>query len=211
MLQKVNNTIRSLVNDCFRRRINKRNRLRLRNRDITLIASNCNGCLMLHDLGLRFNSPFVNLFVEADDFIRLLQRFDYYMSKELEFAENTAENYPVAYLEDVKIHFVHYKTEDEAREKWVSRKARMNMDNCYILFTDRDGCTKRHLEQFDRLPFHNKVVFTNAAYADIPSAVFVRGFEQDACVGNLHRYRGWNGLRYYDDFDYVAWFNGTDE
>lgn len=36
----------------------------------------------------------------------------------------------------------------------------MNLSNCYVLFTERDGCTRDHLEAFDALPFENKVAFT---------------------------------------------------
>ena len=52
----------------FRTAYNFFNRIRLKNTDVTLIASNCNGCCILHDLGLKFNSPFVNLWVEPSDF-----------------------------------------------------------------------------------------------------------------------------------------------
>ena len=58
------------LREFFRTAYNFFNRIRLKNTDVTLIASNCNGCCILHDLGLKFNSPFVNLWVEPSDFIR---------------------------------------------------------------------------------------------------------------------------------------------
>ena len=39
--------------------------------------------MILHDLGLRFNSPFVNLWISPSDFIKMLGRLNYYMSCEL--------------------------------------------------------------------------------------------------------------------------------
>lgn len=205
-IQSVWQKVRVLSNRLCRTRINRRNRKRLNNRDVTVISSNCNGGWMLHDLGLRFNSPFVNLFICADDYIRLLQNFAYYMEQELTFVEEDC-GYPVAMLGDVRLHCVHYTDAQEVRDKWKARKARMDPNNMYVLFTDRDGCTRQHLEAFESLPFRHKVVFTHRPYADLPSAVYVPGFEEQGYVGELHRYVGWKGIRHYDVLDYTDWFN----
>lgn len=207
MINRLKKKIKSLVNSFFRAGINRKNKKRLKNKDITLISSNCNGCIMLHDLGLRYNSPFVNLYICADDYIKLLQNFSYYMSLELHFINNEGLNYPIAALGDVLLHCVHYTSEEEVLEKWNSRKARMDMSNCFVMFTDRDGCSEDHLKAFDELPFENKVVFTKIPYNEIKSSFYVKGFENDECVGSLYHYKGWNGKKYYDDFDYVLWFN----
>ncbi len=55
-------------------------RARLSNYNLSLISNNCNGCIVLHDLGLQFNSQFVNLYLDADDYIRYLENLDYYNS-----------------------------------------------------------------------------------------------------------------------------------
>ncbi len=204
---KIVSKIKTWTNHCFRIRINRQNRRRLKNTDITLISSNCNGCLILHDLGLQYNSPFVNMFIEADDYVKLLQNFFHYMSLELSFLPDSDRDYPVAVLGDVLLHCVHYKSEEEVVEKWNKRKQRMDMSHCFVMFTDRDGCSREHLEAFDALPMTNKIVFTHKPYHDIPSSFYIKGFEDEECVGNLNRYTGWSGKKYYDDFDYVAWFN----
>ena len=89
--------------------INLRNRERLVNRDFTLIASNCNGAFILHDLNLRFNSPTVNLFLYPADFIKYVKKLKYYSSLNLEFIEEKDITYPVGKLDDIKIYFMHYK------------------------------------------------------------------------------------------------------
>ena len=208
LMGRLTKKLRYVVNGKFRPGINARNRKKLNNEKITLIASNCNGCLMLHDLGVKFQSPFVNLFIRAEDFLRLLQNFDYYMSLELDFPENQTLEYPVAYLGDIRLDCVHYATKEEVVEKWNVRKARMDMSNCFIMFTDRDGCSEEHLRAFDALPFERKVVFTHKPYPKIQSACYSPGFEKQGCVGNLNHYRGWFGEKYFDTFDYVSWFNG---
>ena len=64
--------VRNKLNDLVRPFINHRNRKRLKNHDFSLIANNCNGAFILHDLGMRFNSPFVNLWIKPDDYIKIL-------------------------------------------------------------------------------------------------------------------------------------------
>ena len=76
--------------------------------------------------------------------------------------------------------------------------------------TDKDGTvgvTYEDLVAFDNLPFKNKVVFTNKPYPGLASAFYIKGFEQETQVGDLFDFSGWNGAKYYDQFDYVAWFN----
>lgn len=208
LLNRLKNKVRVLLNSFFRVGINRKNRKRLKNKSITLISSNCNGCLMLHDLGLRFNSPFVNMFIGADDYIKILRNLPHYMSLEPRCIDNGGLSYPLAALDDVTLHCVHYKNEEEIIEKWNARRARMDLTDCFVMFTDRDGCTQEHLEIFDALPFENKVVFTNKPHEGIKSSYYISGFESEEAVGSLYHYRGLNGKKYYDDFDYVAWFNG---
>ena len=42
------------------------------NRNISLLCNNCVGAMVLHDFGLRFNSPTVNLYLTPPDYIRFL-------------------------------------------------------------------------------------------------------------------------------------------
>lgn len=60
----------SKINIFLRKRINTKNRERLDNKDFSLLSSNCLGGFILHDLGLRFNSPFINLWLKPGDFIK---------------------------------------------------------------------------------------------------------------------------------------------
>jgi uncharacterized protein (DUF1919 family) len=76
-------TVRSLKNlyrEIMRAPIKRELRARLRNQSPSIIANNCNGGVISHDLGLRFMSPTVNLYFQFPDYIRFLQRLDYYLS-----------------------------------------------------------------------------------------------------------------------------------
>ncbi len=199
--------IKKAMNVFFRQGINEKNRQELHNHNMSVIASNCNGAFILHDLGERFNSPFVNLYLSPRDFIKYLQQIDYYQHHPLRFADSNASPYPIGYLDDLEIHFMHYHSAQEAEAKWQERSRRIDPTNLFIMMTDRDGCTYQDLLDFDRLPFTHKIVFTRKPYPDIQSAFYITGFETKESVGDLFEYSGFFGKKYYDQFDYVAWFN----
>ena len=184
----------------------KKQKKKLKNKDLSLISSNCNGALILHDLGVRFNSPFVNLWIKPRDFITLLKDFDRYMSMDLVEAKEDGITYPIGKLDDVTIYFQHYDSFEEAKAKWDERKKRIDKTNLFVLFTDRDGCTYEDLVEFDSLPY-NKVVFTNKPYPEIKSSFYIKGFENLESVGHCYEYMPGKRIKYYDQFDYVKWFN----
>lgn len=183
-------------------------RLRLKNKNPTIISSNCIGGSIYHDLGLRFNSPFINVKLMPSDFIIMLKDLKKYMNIELLPFMNHNFPYPIGRLGEIKIHFVHYESFEEAKNKWDERKKRMNYENIFIIFTDRDGCTDADIQEFDHTPYKNKVIFTNKKDLGIQSAVYIKGFDNEDSVGMLMHYREDKPfLKYYDYFDYVKWFN----
>ncbi len=188
--------------------INIENRKRLKNTDFSIIASNCNGGIISHDLNLQFRSPFINLWLKPKEYIKLLQNLKEYMQYELTFIKEEGIDYPIGLLKDVRIYFMHYETEEIAKEKWESRAKRLNYDNLFILFTDRDECSLEDMEAFDNLPYKNKVIFVNKERPTIKSSYYIKGFENEESVGKLGIFIDEDsGKRYLDLFDYVEWFN----
>lgn len=201
--------IRSAINKYHRRSINRELRERLQNHGMSVLSSNCVGAFILHDLNEPFNSPFVNLYVKPRDFIRYLQNMPHYHQQTLAF-KPADKPYPVGWLDDIPIHFMHYYSAQEAQEKWETRLKRLDLNNLFIVMTDKDGTegvTYQDLVDFDNLPFKNKVVFTHKPYPELASACYIQGFENETQVGDIFEFSGWNGKKYYDQFDYVAWFN----
>ncbi|HHF4939029.1 TPA: DUF1919 domain-containing protein [Haemophilus influenzae] len=198
--------IKSAVNKRQRFFINRSLQRKLTNQGMTVISANCVGAFILHDLHQPFNSPFVNLYLSPQDFLRYLQNMDFYRTQPLTFVQ-TEKSYPVGKLADLEIHFMHYHSEQEANEKWQLRTSRMKLDNLFIMMTDRDGATEKDIQLFDQLPFKNKVIFTHKPYPAFKSACYIKGFEKQNQVGHIFEFSGWNGKKYYDQFDYVKWFN----
>ncbi len=198
------------INNILRKIYNKLLRSKLHNKTITLIASNCTGAAMLHDLNLQFNSPFVNLWLLPKDFIKFCERIDHYVAQNLTFIEEPGIDYPVGLLGDIKIFFQHYSSKEEAFETWNRRKLRIDKRNIFIMFTDRDGCDYEDLVRFDHLKFQNKVVFVHIPQPDIKSSYYIPGFENDNCVGQLLYFKNrYTYKKYYDSFNFVQWFNSS--
>lgn len=165
---------------------------------------------MLHELGLRFNSPFVNLFIIPHDYIELISHPQYYFNQPLHFAEDPNVKYPVAYIDSVRIDFVHYKSSAEAERKWFDRIKRINWSDLFVIMTEQDGCTYEDLLCFDNLPYDNKVVFTKQSYPDIKSSCIAPGYEDKEEVSMFMEFENrYSVHRRYDFYDFVTWFNKT--
>ena len=165
---------RSAINKLQRKAINKTYQKRLTNQGMSVISANCVGAFILHDLNQPFNSPFVNLYLDPSDFVRYLQNIEFYQAQPLQFIQ-TEKPYPVGLLGDLKVHFMHYHSEQEAKEKWEARSQRLDFDNLFIMMTDKDGgkgAKYEDLQAFDNLPYPNKVVFTHKPYPEFKSAFY---------------------------------------
>lgn len=183
-------------------------RLRLKNKNATIISSNCNGEYMYYDMKLPFLSPTINLSFDMNDYVKMLENLRWYMEQPIEPYEDDRFDFPCGMLADVEIRFNHYKTFEEAVEKWNERKKRINWDNLYVIAIDGDDCTEESLLRFDALPYQHKVIFTHLPRPDIKSSFYLKGFEDQPGVGVvLYLKKGFWIRRYLDDFDYISFLN----
>ncbi|UBF27339.1 DUF1919 domain-containing protein [Kovacikia minuta CCNUW1] len=196
-------------------------RSQLRNKNFTIISNNCWGGEVYREFGLPYQTPFVGLFLFAPCYIQLLQNPRTYLEQTLRFITcskyqpaNEARKqgiwdlYPIGLLGDaIEIHFMHYASETEAREKWIRRSQRINWNNqdrIFFKFCDRELCTNQLLIEFDQLKYAHKVCFTSQPHPTLRSAVWIEECKQDESVvdgGELYRI----GKKY---FDVIDWLNG---
>ncbi len=169
----------------------------IRNRDFSIIASNCTGTLPYRFLNIPYTSPTVNLFFHAPCYLKLVKNLDYYLSVPLRFTPRSSyaqgelvrslhHHYPVGRLDDIEVHFMHYSSETEAADKWNRRKERINRDNMIFAFTDKDLCTDELISEFDALPFDNKYVLTAKAMPHIKSAIHVPACDGMTEIGDCY-------------------------
>ena len=184
-------------------------RKELQNHDFTIICNNCTGGIISHDLGCEFKSPTVNLFFYGDHFFSFCENFDYYIRLPLVECTNPIHkpdlDYPVCNLGDLEIHFMHYKTFNEAKAMWERRANRINRKNIFTMWTFFDKTDEGLLARFELLPFENKVAFTERYFSQYASAFCIDGYTEG--LGVITRFSGLSGHRIVDQFDYVSWLN----
>jgi uncharacterized protein (DUF1919 family) len=190
----------------------KRLNHQLKNKTFTIISSNCWGSTVYEDVGIQYLTPTVGLFFYAPCYIKFLKNLEFFLSLDLQFIEKSKYEeanilrakkwYPLGILDGVEIHFLHYKTEADAKKKWIRRINRINFDNLFISFTDRDRCSVENIYEFDTLPFKNKVCFTAKEYKESKSVIWIKEYSGKPCVGDLYSERK-IVARYFDAIDWL--------
>lgn len=136
--------------------------IEIRNSAVSIISANCWGGLCYHTLGMKFLSPFINMFLNRDDFNRLLKNFNYYISLELQdngtyYDGNMKREVPIGKIGDIQLFLNHYTNFDEAKSYWYKRKARINKDNMVVVsFAEKE----QTIYDFEDIPYNNKIIFT---------------------------------------------------
>lgn len=207
VFSKINKLISLLF---FRKRKVKKMQSQLENKGFTLISSNCIGGLLYHDLKHEFLSPTVNLFYDtAEDYIKFCENLKYYISLDM-IEVDSDYSYPIGQIGDIKLHLVHYKSFNEAKEKWNKRKQRINFDKIFIISTDRNGLYDELLERFDKLPY-KKVLFSHKPNVKFGWSCYLPEFKNKECVGDLTRYANIFGDKFYEKhFNFIKWLNGDE-
>ncbi|MBQ2654678.1 MAG: DUF1919 domain-containing protein [Methanobrevibacter sp.] len=177
----------------------------------SIISRHCWGGILYNYLGLKFNSPFVNLFILDEDFNKISKNFLYYIDQELvfdreEYEHNLKRNYPVAKLDDIYIYFNHYTDFEEAKRKWDERKKRINYS--YLIFETTTENRKTALE-FDAISLDYKLCFYSGklnASNIIDFSEFMKN-KQVGTLGMLVNHTANGQIPYFDLLELLVNFN----
>ncbi len=109
--------------------------LRLKEAAPTIFSRNCWGGYVYSNLGLECRSPFKNLWLYDDEFLRFLSEPRAYMAEDLE-PDHMQEGmtpwdnarYPVLRLGDIHIHCNHSDSMEQAIADWNRRREKINWD-----------------------------------------------------------------------------------
>ena len=190
----------------------KEQKAKLTNTQACIISSNCIGGIVSHNLGLRLNSPTINLYMAPGDFVKFCTKLDFYLSL-TPTAWHERNGYPVLMLGDLVLHALHYGSFDEAIGAWERRKTRVDLDRVVLVMSERDGCTHQNCLDFDKLPYP-KVLFTCQKYEDIQSSFYLpktenlgKDRETNKVIDLTQRAKKLSGLRYLDAFDWAEFLN----
>ncbi len=202
----------------------KRRVAKLTNHDFTIISNTCVGGVITHNVGEQFRSPTVNLIIYEEQFLTFCRHLKEYSTcpvekptpeEALQFESFT---YPIGILRgasvglpDINLLFVHYKSFEEAKEKWKSRFRRVNYDDIFIIMDRGMDARDEILDAFYQLPFEHKVFFTHKEDPERwPNNFCFSFYTPEKYVSGCLYYNKWEGTEVHhwmDEFDYVHWLN----
>lgn len=203
-----------------RKKLEKKWQKRIKNKDFTLITQNCIGGVIYSDLGMKFTSPTINMFIEDENFVKLVENLEYYMkitpTKVTDCFIDPIDNnikYPIIKIGDIKLNCLHYKNCEEAIEGWERRKKRINFDNIIVIANSWNlHENKKFIERIGRIKY-KKIIFTykdyNKKYCIPLKGDFWRIDERGIVRPNLTDYMPNNSTyRYFEKiFDFVDFIN----
>ncbi len=194
---------------------------KLKNKDFTIIARDCIGGVLYHQLKMKFLTPTINLFLTPEDFNYFVLYLKDYIDGEMVESKNEEVDYPVGILspnadssvkKPIKIHFMHYDNFKNALDKWNERKKRINYDNLYVISsfcypTEVPLLNDKLIEDWNKIPY-KKVVLVDKKY----------GFDDEYIVKKNKNCKEFAWLLYqpsekltwkrtFNDFDFIKFLN----
>ncbi len=203
-----------------RKRLEKKWQKRLKDKEFTLITQNCIGGVIYSDLGMEFTSPTINMFIEDENFVKLVENLEHYMSiKPVKVTDCYADpvdpsiEYPIIKIDDIKINCLHYKDCQQAIEDWERRKKRIYWKKILVIANSWNlHENKKLIERIGRIPY-KKIIFTYKDYHKkycIPLKGSIWKVDARGIVRpNLTDYMPKNSIyRYFEKlFDFVDYIN----
>ena len=207
-----------------RRIATRRRSAELTNHDFTIISNTCVGGVITHNVGEQFRSPTVNLIIYEDQFLMFCRHLKEYSTcpvekpTEAETPQFESFSYPIGILRgksvglpDINLLFVHYKTFEEAKEKWETRFLRVNYDDIFIVMDRGMDSRDEILDEFYQLQYKHKIFFT---HKDNPNrwpnnfrfSFYTEEKYASGCLYN-NKWKGVEAHHWMDEFDYVFWLN----
>jgi uncharacterized protein (DUF1919 family) len=192
-------------------------RAKLKNKDFSILGNNCFVGGMYHKFGLPYNTPTIWTYIYPEDYLRFLGNLEWYLKQPLKFKTETNHimahryckitkfNYPIGVLgDDVEVHFMHYRSQSDALNKWNRRTQRLNLNNLFIVFSDGSEFKEGMVERYEKLPFKHKI-FLSSKPRDSACTVFVKDY-----ADVTHVYDSTFNRKYEKYIDLIKWLNCED-
>lgn len=145
--------------------------IQLKESRVSIISRTCMGGMLSQAVGLEYLSPFRNIEIEEEDFIKLLNDFEEYMkcdlvySGERLFSANTLKYYPVMNLNDIRIKFPHIRGGRHHRQFLIGIEGRRKLiDQIFLLLISRKEKILRNNFRKFRLSIRRVLQISGAIY-----------------------------------------------
>src|SRR2546423_1239896 len=153
---------------------------RLTGKEFSIVSDDCWGGELYQLADRPFLTPFIGLFVAPHCYLRILDDLEITLRStlvevgisrypELEQARRY-EKYPLGLLPDVdaEVHFLHYTSFRDARDKWLRRRERIRADKLFVKFgPPHDDSAASLVGVFAKLPYEHKLVVDDRAFPSV--------------------------------------------
>lgn len=208
MISSIFKKLKSKIINIWRYPLKKRMTKKCKSCNKRILASNCIGGLLYHDIGKPFTSPTINLTIGGEDFIKLCKKPEFYLKSEPIFEKTSPEGYPIANLNGILIYGVHYPDFETFKEQWVKRSKRFlehDEQEILVVTTDSFLTTNELLNEFRTLPYR-KVCFTNKKESQSEEFPYIPGYDNEIGVGEITKFADRKGTRIFEKyFDCIKW------
>lgn len=147
---------------------------------VTIISDDCWAGAYYNYLGLKFSSPFINMYILREDYLKLLQNLEYYLKQPFELYESGDFYFGKVMKASlgagdkrIILNLNHHTDFESAKQDWEKRKKRININNLLVKITIDDGNIEA-CKEFQKLPFYKKVCFTTNNIQDTDVAYIPR-------------------------------------
>ena len=82
------NIVKTIIQNIEWEIYKRKKRKKLEIKEPSIIASNCVGTFIYSDMNLRWCSPTVNLMIEMPDFVKFVERLDWYLEQNITFIDD---------------------------------------------------------------------------------------------------------------------------
>lgn len=141
----------------------KKNMEELKVKEISIISQNGIGGALYQDMKQFCFSPTINLFFEAQDFMKFVLNMKYYIELPMKMHW---ENYPIGILDDITINFINYDTCFQAESMWNERKNKIKFDKIFILCTDQNGFDMETYKMWEKIRYPKLLFTVNPQYSE---------------------------------------------
>lgn len=159
------------------------------NEKVSIISNNCVGGIIYHDFDLQFLSPTINGYFMANDYIKFLENIEYYLSKDIEAIKNEKDGTVIGVLDDLRIYFVYDHNPQKVSSDWNRRKSRVDLNNIFVIASDRDGWTEEHMTIYSNLSFPKCFFTSHKEWSEYPFSIYYSEYQNLCHVPNLIRCR----------------------
>lgn len=171
----------------------------------TILSNQCDAGMIYHMLGVRRESPLINLIFKGEDFIRLCKEPQKYLERDMEedgYSVINGRCYPCGKINDISVILRHDLTAEKGVERWKRLKDRVDYSDMIFILSDAAGALSwKEQQDFLNLPGKKLLILTHSLYgmraAQMKDVLYL---EKDCFVNFDEACENY--------FDILGWING---